>query len=303
MKKTTLVSNGIVAGIIVLAFALSRTEAGTFSTDFSGGVPAGVNLFGVAKVETDATGGTNTTDVLKLTEAPIGSSTGGAILDDLDSGATVSGFEANFSLHIGRGNGADGMCFYFGDFNDAPSGESEEGPGTINGLTVSFDVFNNGGTPAEAPAIDVKWNNVILVHRLIGTASTTTGAAPIGALTTIRTQTTANGPSIYVPVKIRVETDGRFSLAFNNTVVYTNLPIFRPITNVTINASGLPPRFGFGARTGGSYDDHWIDNLQITTVTTPAVGQPYARTIQQVTLASATAGGFASAVAGAVVEF
>src|SRR5439155_11899017 len=69
------------------------------------------------------------------------------------------------------------------------------------------------------------------------------------------------------------------------------------------NASGLPPRFGFGARTGGSHDDHWIDNLQITTVTTPAIGQPYARTIQQVTLATATAGGFASAVAGAVVEF
>src|SRR5439155_1360478 len=200
---------------------------------------------------------------------------------------------------------ADGMSFFFGDFNDAAY--SEEGPGTgaINGLTVCFDVFNNGGTPAEAPAIDVKWNNVVLVHRLIGAANTATGAAPIGSLNTIRTQPNNNLalPSIYMPVKIRVETDGRFSLAFNNTVVYTNLPIFRPITNVTINASGLPPRFGFGARTGGSHDDHWIDNLQITTFTTPATGQPYARSIQQVSLANNTTGGFASAVAGAVVEF
>lgn len=275
-------------------------QAGTFSTDFSGGA-LGVNLLGVAKVEPDATGGTNTTDVLKLTEANVPSVSGGAVLDDFDSGATINGFEVNFSLHIGRGNGADGMCFYFGDFNDAA--ESEEGPGTINGLTVNFDVFNNGGTPAEAPAIDVKWNNSILVHRLIGADSATTGAAPIGTLNTIRTQTGANGISVYVPVKIRVETDGRFSLAFNNTVVYTNLPIFRPVTNVTINSSGLPPRFGFGARTGGSHDDHWVDNLRITTDTTPAIGQPYARSIQQVTLASATAGGFASAVAGAVVEF
>src|SRR5436309_125131 len=205
MKKIPLITRRLFAGIIVLAFALSRTEAGTFSTDFSGGAPAGVNLFGVAKFEADATGGTNTTDVLKLTEAGVGNSTGGAILNDFDSGTTVNGFEVNFSLHIGRGSGADGMSFFFGDFNDAAY--SEEGPGTgaINGLTVCFDVFNNGGTPAEAPAIDVKWNNVVLVHRLIGAANTATGAAPIGSLNTIRTQPNNNLalPSIYMPVKIR----------------------------------------------------------------------------------------------------
>src|SRR5437867_4701390 len=178
MKKTPLVTQRLFAGIIVLSCALCQVKAGTFSTDFSGGAP-GVNLFGVAKFEADATGGTNTTDVLKLTEAGVGSSNGGAILDDFSNAETVSGFEVNFSLHIGRGSGADGMSFFFGDFNDAA--QSEEGPGTINGLTVSFDVFNNGGTPAEAPAIDVKWNNVILVHRLIGADSATTGAAPIGS--------------------------------------------------------------------------------------------------------------------------
>jgi hypothetical protein len=31
-----------------------------------------------------------------------------------------------------------------------------------------------------------------------------------------------NGNSVYVPVRIRVETDGRFSLAFDSTVVFTN---------------------------------------------------------------------------------
>src|SRR5260221_6612584 len=173
MKTTTLISNGIIDGTLVLMSTMAGMHAGTFSTDFSGGAP-GVNLSGVAKLEADATGGTNTTDVLKLTEANVGGVNGGAILDDFDSGATINGFEVNFSLHIGRGNGADGMSFFFGDFNDAAY--SEEGPGTINGLTVSFDVFNNSvaGTVAEAPAIDVKWSNVILVHRLIGAASTTT---------------------------------------------------------------------------------------------------------------------------------
>src|ERR1044071_5702041 len=154
MNKTPLITKRLFAGIIVLALALSQVRAGTFSADFNAGAPAGVNLSGVAKVEADATGGTNTTGVLELTEANIGNSSGGAILDDLDSGATVNGFEVNFSLHIGRGNGADGMSFFFGDFNDAAY--SEEGPGSINGVTVAFDVFNNatGSGVPEAPAID-----------------------------------------------------------------------------------------------------------------------------------------------------
>jgi hypothetical protein len=293
---------GVLAGLT--ACLLSTTShAGTYTADFNSGTPAGLNVFGSAKIEDDATGGTNTTGVLKLTEANVGSTPASAILDDIDPGAVVSGFEVNFSMHIGRGNGADGMSFFFGDFADAA--HSEEGPGTIRGLTVAFDVFNNatGGGVPEAPAIDVKWNNNIISHRLVGAASATTGASPITGspvANTFRTQTTANGISVYVPVKIRVETDGRFSLAYNNTVIFTNLPIFRPITDPTI---GPAVRFGFAARTGGSHDDHWIDNLSITTVTTPAAGQPYVISLNPVSLASATAGAPASAVGGVSIVF
>jgi hypothetical protein len=195
----------------MMGSALLSTSAlaGTFTTDFNAGQPAGLNVYGSAEVSEDLTGNTsNNTGVLKLTQAPVGSVSGGAILDDLDPGATVSGFEANFRVHIGRGSGADGMSFFFGDFADGA--HSEEGPGNINGLTVVFDVFNNltvGGVP-EAPAIDVKWNNTIVAHRLVGAASATTGAAPIGTApgNTIRTVPTNNQdlPSIYMPVKIRV---------------------------------------------------------------------------------------------------
>src|SRR3989442_1737617 len=189
------------------------------------------------------------------------------------------------------------MSFFFGDFSDAAY--SEEGPGTINGLTICFDVFNNGGTPAEAPALDVKGNNVVLVHRLVGTASTTTGASPIGSATTIRTQTAAGGAPVYVPVKIHADTDGTLDLVFNNVVVFTNLPVFHPITNLTINPAVPNARFGFGARTGGSTDNHWVDNLNITTFPPDAnSGQPYAKTISPVSLANNTTGGFASAVGG-----
>src|SRR5206468_2065226 len=50
-----------------------------------------------------------------------------------------------------------------------------------------------------------------------------------------------------------------------------------------VNA-GLPVRFGFGARTGGLNANQWIDNLQITTYTTPLVGisqQPFSELVLQ----------------------
>ena len=302
MKKNIAATNGVVAVIIALAFGLCRIEAGTYSTDFNSGVPpAGMTLFGTALTYDDTSGGITNSGVLKLTDTTA-SQGGGAIIDDFDSGAPIGGFDATFQLYIGSGNGADGMSFFVGDFADGAY--SEEGPGTINGLTICFDVFNNGGTPAEAPAIDVKWNNVVLVHRLVGADSATTGASPIGTATTIRTQATQGGAAVYVPVKIHADTDGTLDLVFNNVVVFTNLPVFHPITNLTINPTAGNARFGFGARTGNSFDNHWVDNLNITTVPPDAnSGQPYARSIQQVSLANATTGGLASAVAGAVVEF
>ena len=197
MKIIPPIIKRLLAGTIVLVFALSRIEAGTYTNNFDTPPPfVGGTLLGNAADPTYdmTTGGISNSGCLKLTTA-IGSQNGGSfIIDDFDSGATIGGFDATFQLYIGSGNGADGCSFAFGDFADAAW--AEEGPGTINGLTISFDVFNNGGTPPEAPAIDVKWNNVILVHRLVGAASTTTGASPIGTSTTIRTQQTTGGAPV-----------------------------------------------------------------------------------------------------------
>lgn len=272
---------------------------GTFNADFNAGIPYGVNLFGTAVNYDHSSGGVNNSGCLKLTDTT-GSQQGGAIIDDFDFGETIGGFEVTFDLYIGSGNGADGLSFFFGDFADGA--HSEEGPGSISGLTICFDVYNNGGTPAEAPAIDLKWDNVIVLHRLVGSASTTTGAQPIGSATTIRTQTTTGGSPVYWPVKIRVDTDGTLDLAYNNVVVYTNIPIFRAITEFTRSPSGSA-RFGFGARTGGSYDNHWIDNLKITTFPLDAnSGQPHMISCLPLAMVNATTGGPGSPVAGVVID-
>ncbi|MCX8108077.1 MAG: hypothetical protein N3G20_04665, partial [Verrucomicrobiae bacterium] len=272
--------------------------AGTFSTDFNSGIPAGISLYGSALGYDHSTGGVGNSGVLKLTTASR-SQQSSAIIEDFDYGQIIGGFEVTFDLYIGSGNGADGMSFFFGDFANGSYGE--EGPGTINGLTICFDVYNNGGTPAEAPAIDIKWNNVLLIHRLVGSASATTGAQPIGSATTIRTQTTSGGSPVYWPVKIRVDTDGTLDLVYNNVVVFTNLPVFRAITEFPI--SGIGARFGFGARTGDLYDNHWIDNLSITTFPIDAnSGQPHMVSCLPLAMVNASTGGPGSPVAGVVID-
>jgi hypothetical protein len=266
-------------------------EAGTFQSDFNSGVPpAGMTLYGTAQNYDHSTGG-KTGGCLKLTDSTI-NQTGGAIIDDFDNGAIIGGFDATFQLFIGGGSGADGMSFAFGDF--ANSAWPEEGPGTMKGLTIVFDEYNNGGTPAEAPAIDVKWDNVTVFHRLVGAVSATSPASPIGTATTIRTQTTSGGAPVYVPVKIHVDTDGTLDLVYNNVVIVTNFPIFRAMTDPPLYGY----RFGFGARTGGSADNHWIDDLLITTYPVDASsGQPYITSISPVPV-----GANAGAAGGVVVE-
>ncbi|HKS37574.1 MAG TPA: hypothetical protein VJW76_10320 [Verrucomicrobiae bacterium] len=140
LKQITLL---VLPGAFLISSAV-RTAAGTFSSDFNAGVPpAGMTLHGTALNYDHSTGGVGNSGVLKLTDAT-GSQQGGAIIDDFDSGASIAGFDVTFDLYIGSGNGADGMSFFFGDFGDAA--HAEEGPGTINGLTIVFDVFNSGGT-------------------------------------------------------------------------------------------------------------------------------------------------------------
>ena len=62
----------------------------------------------------------------------------------------------------------------------------------------------------------------------------------------------------FVDVYINFGTDGRLDLAVNTTNVCKQL--FVPL----LPTAG---RFGLGARTGGLNDNHWVDNLNITTIT------------------------------------
>src|ERR1041384_4139675 len=147
------------------ALVLVPLEAGTFSNNFDTDPGAAVTLDGSA---TWAPAG-----YISLTENT-GSLNGLMIVPDLDAGATVGGFTATFKLQIGPGSGnpADGFSFnWAADLPTSAGSVSEEGAGT--GLTVAFDIYDNGG--GEAPSIDVRYGGKTIASAPLSLAEMTTG--------------------------------------------------------------------------------------------------------------------------------
>src|SRR5437588_13094605 len=98
---------------LLLAASLLSARAGTFFSDFnSGALPPGThtnaNAAGGAFLE--LTGGVGDSGCLKLTKN-VNSQNGSFILDDLDAGGTIYGFDVTYKVRIGGGTStpADGM--------------------------------------------------------------------------------------------------------------------------------------------------------------------------------------------------
>src|SRR5204863_9772018 len=151
-RKTRMTMKPLSACLSIVASLVTLSvPAGTFNSDFNSGTLAGVTLYGTATNE--LTGGVGDSGVLKLTKA-INGQQGSAVLDDLDSGNVIYGFDATFKLLIGGGSAtpADGMSFCFAP--DLPLGTwAEEGAGS--GFRISFDIYDNGSETPLAPSIDV----------------------------------------------------------------------------------------------------------------------------------------------------
>jgi len=246
-------------GLLLAAGTLSA-GAGSFSSDFNSGAPAGATAYGSAVV--DSTGGVGGSGCLKLT-TQTGSLTAGFILDDLDSFQPIYGFDVSYDvlLYTSSGVPADGMSLCYGpDLPDGTFGEE----GTGSGLRFSFDTYDNGATTGDdvnprAPSIDVA----------IGGTKLATSKRTIATITT-------NG---FVHVHIRLNADGSLNFDYRGETLFTNffLPYYQDMVNMMTAG-----RFGLGARTGGSYENAFIDNLQITTYLQPLVGisqQPVSKTV------------------------
>jgi hypothetical protein len=249
---------------LLLAVAFSA-QAGSFSANFdSGALPPGSHTNGSASLE--PTGGVGNSGCLKLTRNTNSPSvgTGSLILNDLDPGQKIYGFDVTFNLRIGGGAGQPG-----GGFSLALSPSlydystfGEFGP-EINQLSFDWEFDGQNGLPA--PRIAVREFIGLLVAEK---------ACSIEEITT-----TGDVTTWWAPVHIRLNADGLLNFDYNGQNVFSNL--FVP-NYPTILYQGL--RFGLGAEAGTNLNaNQWIDNLQITTFTNPLVGisqQPISQTAQ-----------------------
>jgi hypothetical protein len=216
------------------------TPFATYSADFNDtNSNYGSGRYGNAYLE--ATSGVGGSGALHLNDAAT-SQSGGFVLTNLSPGRYMNSFVATFDLQIGSGSTtpADGFSFNFaGDLPDATSGTAEDGVGT--GLSICIDSYPGGTTPA-GPAIRLKYGGSFIAH----------------------VQTPLWSSTNYLPVVIRLDADGTVDLVVNGTNIFDNL------ATPWVPTVG---RFGLFARTGGEFQRHWVDNLQIsgTSVTNPVV--------------------------------
>jgi hypothetical protein len=199
-------------------------------------VPVGTILNGSAGGGyVDCSGGVTNSGVLKLTDA-IGGEAGTFFMPDLNAGAAVKGITAYFAARIADGSipPADGFSFCWA--NDLPTGGTFGEDGGGSGLVVSFDTYDNGG--GEAPAFNIVYNNIQVATNLVDISALVTGD--------------------YVDVFIRVNPDGTVDVQHNGNVIFNkvHLPGFTAM---------LGGAFAIGARTGGSYEAAWFDNIALST--------------------------------------
>ncbi|HWQ91878.1 MAG TPA: hypothetical protein VN673_09420, partial [Clostridia bacterium] len=258
----------LLTGLFLAATVLSA-RAGSFTANFdSGALPPGshtnANVNGGAFLE--LTGGVGNSGCLKLTKN-INSQNGSFVLDDLDNGNPIYGFEATFKIRIGGGSGtpADGMAFCVApDFTDTTIfGETGAGAG----VRVTWGVYTGSGQNPPDPAIRIRTGDTVVAYKGYSVAGMRTGGTD---------------PSTWwADCRIRLSPDGAMSMDYQGVNIFTNfyVPGYENLVN-----SGAPMRFAFGARTGGLNENFWIDDLQITTYTTSQVGfrqQPFSQKVQQ----------------------
>lgn len=161
------------------------------------------------------------------------SRSGTAVINKPNPTQILAGFQANFDLYLGNpsGNGADGLSFVYSNVPDnALFGENT----STAGLQIQFDTYDNGS--AEAPAIDIVYNNAIISSVKLTDAQLETNS--------------------FVPVTIEVTPDGRVSVFHNNRLIFNRVQV-----------PGWSPqndwRFAVGHRTGGAFERGWVDNLRI----------------------------------------
>src|SRR3954471_23501574 len=131
---------------LFLAASLLSARAGTFFNNFdSGALPAGThtNAGGSGGGYLEGTGGVGDSGCLKITKT-INGQNGSFILDALDSGNPIYGFDINVSVRVGgSGNPADGFAVVVAP--DIGDGSLWGETGTGSGFRFTWGTYTGSG--------------------------------------------------------------------------------------------------------------------------------------------------------------
>jgi len=242
--------------VLALATAgLFSASAATFTSNFASD-PGGTPL-GIAEIEEGVLKLNDLADLPPADPAKPLPQMGSYVLPDFDNGAAVQSFTATFKAAVGGGSSLGAQGFSFVLANDIGTTVFREGGGTLQGLVVSFDTIDNlagfnaeGNDPGDAPGIIVK-----------------VGGAKVAAKSFrgIQTYPANSTTTRFANVEVKIDPDGTLDVTYDGVKVYDNVGIgYTPI-------AGL---FGFGAGTAeltaAIRNNHWIDDVNITTTTVGA---------------------------------
>lgn len=218
---------------VFLAAVANAAIAAEYRQDFD--FPNGTTDLGDGSIiaSSTMTGGGPTAQVvgnrLRLTSNQTGSTSASFKIPSLGADATDS-FAASFDFELfSGGTPADGFSFNFGAIDDAAAG-SEEGFGT--GMSIEFDTFDNGGG---------EFGHNIAVDN----ADVPNGYNPLVPV--------ADGVTRTAVIRWA---NNAVTLSVDGEDIFTEVPTpgFSPAAT---------DRFAFAARTGGLFEDLFIDNLVI----------------------------------------
>lgn len=190
----------------------------------------------------EPSGGVEDSAVAKFTLDGMESQSGALLIDDYNAGELIHSLVAVFDVAVGKeseGAPADGFSFVWApEVNTGIAPFGEEGMG--NGLIVSFDTYLNAN---DNTGIAVRWKGEQIGEVVMTPAELTTFPD-------------------FVRTVIKVDADGTVDVWFGDRVIFHDLQL--PVYQGLAGAG-----FGWGARTGGSTEHVWIDNISLTTAVAP----------------------------------
>ena len=258
IPKSSFSSSNRVSKFCVFSFLswAGVTQAGSLTHDYSATPADGTILNSTNLAATVVSGGR-----LRLTQNGVGSTYAAMRLPDLDAGKEITEFTVQFDLTLFcTATPADGLALSFGNISATPAdlinpaiNTGEKGFVTTNGLAVDIDTYGDG------PLIEAKAAGTVIKSVYMGNAAAPGGNW--GAPPVTNTYPFDNvSRRVIIHWEVNTGLDVRITGSNGSQVdvmVDTALPGFVPtVGNV----------FAFGARTGGSTEDVFLDNLSIVTV-------------------------------------